>query len=433
MRTWNAQDEEGRVVITGLGVVTPLGDNVADFRQGLMTGRSAIRHWKRYNGPTMLSKIGGDMSDFDVAEHLASAGASYPAELLQRAKKTLRQTSVPTHWGACAAMQAYVDAGLPDARLAPEDCGQVIAGHNINSAYIYENALTYQEEPEFIDPVYAVVAWDTDTLARISQLLRLHGPGFTVGNACATGTAALHSALDLIRAGRAQAVMVTGVSCVMDPVLRQGFIMIDVLCWKSFNDDPARASRPFDRQRDGFVPSEGAGAVLLESLASARRRGAHIYAELLGAGMASDGTWQPTPLVEGQVRSMRAALRDAALAPDDIDYVNAHATSTRLGDLVEVQSLKTVFGDRARQIPVNATKSMVGHCLSAAGLVETVATVLQMEHGFVHPTINQQDPDPECDVDCVPNEARDYRIQRAISNSFGFGGLNATAVFGTLA
>jgi 3-oxoacyl-(acyl-carrier-protein) synthase len=216
----------------------------------------------------------------------------------------------------------------------------------------------------------------------------------------------------------------------MQPAYLQSWAMMDAISWKSFNDEPARASRPFDRLREGFVPSEGAGAVVLETLASARGRGARIRAELIGAASTSDAARPTRPSRDGQARVMRAALHDARVSPDQIDYVNAHATSSPLGDAVEVAALKSVFRDRAAKVPVNSTKSLVGHCVTSSGLIDFVATVLQMENGFVHPTINQEEPDPDLGLDFVPNQARDHRIDFAISNAFGFGGLNACVVIG---
>jgi 3-oxoacyl-(acyl-carrier-protein) synthase len=217
----------------------------------------------------------------------------------------------------------------------------------------------------------------------------------------------------------------------MDPLVVHAWVVIEALTHVSFNDDPARASRPFDALREGFVPSEGAAAVVLESLASARKRGATVYAEVLGGACASDANRQTRPHQEGQQRAMHAALADARVRAEQIDYVNAHATSTPLGDAVEVAAIKAVLGDRAPQVPVNATKSMVGHSLTSAGVIELVATTLQLREGVLHPTINQEEPDPALGMDFVANVAREQRIDTAISNSFGFGGINSCLVVGS--
>jgi len=418
-----------RTVITGMGVISVIGDSLDAYFDSLSKGRSGITRWKKMD-QRIYSKIGGDLSDFDLDAHLGRVGASYPQGLVQRAKKLLRATPLPGTLSAAAAAQAWVDAGFGDKPVAPERFAHVLAGHNLAANYIVENVRAFADEPEFIDPLFGLMSMDSDALSVISELLSVKGPSFTVGGACASSNLAMLSALDLIRAGRADAVLVSGAAADLDPVILQGWSIIDALTYKSFNDDPASASRPFDRRREGFVPSEGAGALIFESLASARRRGASIHAETLGASSASDACRLTKPDRDGQVRAMTSALLDARVDAAQVDYVNAHATSTPLGDAVEVAAIKTVLKERAYRVPVNSTKSMVGHCLTAAGAVEMIATVLQMERGLVHPTINHQDPDPELGLDFVPNQGREQQIHCALSNSFGFGGLNSCVIVG---
>lgn len=417
------------IVITGLGIVTPIGTSVPEFGDALRTGRSGITRWKR-TYTDRYSQIGGDMSDFDLSDHLVQVGAAYPPALVKAARKALRATPQSGQLTAAAALQAYVDACLTKGAIPPERCAHILAGHNLNSPYIYANNVTFQQEPEYIDPLYGIMYLDTDVLAVISQILNLRGPAFAVGGACASGNLALLSALDLLRAGRADAAVVTGGAGPLGPVTRQGWAMIGALAIKSFNEEPAAASRPFDERREGFVPSEGAAAVVLETLASAQARGATIYAHLLGAASTCNASRLTHPDHDAQVRVMRDALADAGVQPAQIDYVNAHATSTPAGDAVEVAALKTVLGDQAYRIPVNATKSLVGHCLTSAAIVELVATVIQMQQGFVHPTLNLTNPDPELDLDFVPHGARVHTMHYALSNAFGFGGLNACVVVG---
>jgi 3-oxoacyl-(acyl-carrier-protein) synthase len=423
------RDPERRVVVTGMGVMTPIGERLDDYFDALVAGRSAVTRWKAME-ERCASRIGGDMSGFDLDAHLRRAGDAYPAALAQAARKLMRPTPPSGRIAAPAAMQAFLDAGLPHPSVVPERFGHVLAGHNLNSNYIYEGHKAYLEEPDYIDPLYGVLSEDTDVLSVISELLTLRGPAFTVGGACASGNLGVMAGLDLLRSGRVDAVLVTGASDDLDPTVLHSWVIIDALSVRSFNDEPARASRPFDALREGFVPSHGAAAVVLETLAGARARGARMRAELLGAAATSDATRLTKPDLGGQVRAMRGALEDARTTPGDVDYVNAHATSTPLGDAVEVAALKEVFGDHAYRIPVNSTKSMLGHCLSSAGLVELVATILQMERGALHPTINQEEKDPELDLDFVPNQARPARIEVAISNGFGFGGLNSCLVVG---
>ena len=423
------RDDEHRVMVTGLGIITPIGENLEEYCQSLQAGRSGIVPWKKMDS-RIYSKVGGDMSDFDLQIHFDRVGANYPADLVQRAQKLLRATPLSGRLTAAAVLQASLDAGLPHPKVQSERVGHILGGTNLNVHYIFDNVLELMGEPDYIDPLFGLFSLDTDVLSVASELVALKGPSFTVGGACASSNLALMSGLDLIRSGRADAVIVTGGAIDLDPTLLQGWAMMDAISVKSFNADPARASRPFDARREGFVPSHGAGAVVLESFKSARARNARIHAELLGASAVSDASRSTKPHVAGQIRTITSALRDAQIAPEQIDYINAHATSTPLGDAAEVSALKEVFGDHAYHIPVNSTKSLVGHCVMAAAIVEFVATILQMENGFVHPTINQEEKDPELDLDFVPNEARSYRIHTAISNSFGFGGLDSCVVVG---
>ena len=429
MNTNGRRDDTQRVVVTGMGVVTPIGETPAEFSASLRAGRSGITRWKRMDERT-LSKIGGDMCDLNLGAHFERVGMRYPPDLIKRARTVLRATPLTGRLAGAAALQAYVDAGLPDAGLDPERVGHVAGGNNLNNNYFVENVRAFDRDPESIEPLLGLVFWDTDVLGKVGELLTVKGPNYMVGNACASGNMALLCAIDLLRAGRVDAVVVSAATQELDPVGLQGWALVDALVWRSFTDDPARASRPFDVHRQGFVPGEGAGAVILETLAGARARGARSRAELLGGASTCDATRRPKPVVEGHVRVMRGALRDAGIAPDDVNHINAYAASTVLGDAAEVEAIKQVFGDRAHRIPINATKSMLGHCLTAAGLVEMLALLVQMEDGFLHPTINLDQAEPGFDLDFVPRVARPYAIDIALSNSFGFGGLNACVAVG---
>jgi 3-oxoacyl-(acyl-carrier-protein) synthase len=420
---------EQRVVITGMGAITCLGDSVPAYWAGLVEGRSGITNWKNMD-ERVECRVAGDLSDFDLSEHLDRVGAAYPEAMKKEALRILRTTPLSGRLTTAAAMQAYVDAGLATSTIAPERLAHVLAGHNLHTPFMAENTRTFIADPEFVDPLMGMMALDTDVVGVVCEAINVRGPSFMVGGACASGNLAVLSGLDMIRAGRADAVMVTGGAIAMDAVIVHSWVMIDALTFKSFNADPKRASRPFDGRREGFVPSEASGAVVLESLASARRRGARIYAELLGGAAASDASRLPKPHQDGQERAMRGALHDARVRADQINYVNAHATSTPLGDAVEVAAVQAVLGARARTTPMNATKSMIGHSLTSAGVTELIATALQIQHGVVHPTINQEEKDPALDLDCVPNRAREHHITIGISNSFGFGGINSSLVIG---
>lgn len=418
-----------RVVITGMGVISPIGETLSEFLDAIRHGRSGITRWKHMD-ERIISKIGGDMSEFTAADHFERVGASYPREFVERANQILRATPLAGNLTVAAALQAFLDAGLPHGSILPERIAHVLGGADLNTDYTLRNVKTFEQDPEFIEPLYTVIVQDTDVLAKTSELLDVRGPTWTVGNVCASGNMALLGGLDLLRAGRADLVIVTSTSPGIDPIFLQGLGILNAISSESFNDEPWRASRPFDARREGFIPSEGAAAVVLETLSGARHRGARIHAELLGGAATSDASRSPSPHVDGPVRAMRGAFEDAGVQADEIDYINSHGTSTISGDAAEVEAIKIAIGEHAYDIPINSTKSMVGHCLWASALVELVATVLQMQNDFVHPTINLEEPDPKLDLDFVPNRAREHPIHYALSNSFGFGGLNACVVVG---
>jgi 3-oxoacyl-(acyl-carrier-protein) synthase len=425
----NKRDDGQRVVVTGMGVITPIGETPEEFIDSLVKGRSAITRWRVIDTSRIYSKIGGDLVDWTIKGHLGKYGKNYPDELVQRAIRLLRDVPFPAHLVAVSALRAYVSAGLPDS-IRPERFGHILGGHNLNTWYAIENFKVFDEEPEFTDPLYLPRRLDTHVVAVNSEILGLKGPAWNVGSACASGNVAVATSLDLLRAGRVDAMLVS--ACIETPEMvgLQSLALLGALSIDSFNDEPWRASRPFDKRREGFVPGLGAGAVILETLAGARRRGAPILAEILGAASSCDASNLTKPNLDGQVYAMRGALDDAGINPEQVQYINAHATSTPIGDVIEVQAIKAVFGEHAYNIPVNATKSMTGHPLTAAGLVELVATIKQMQNNVLHPTINLEEPDPQCDLDFVPNQARDYHFDIALSNGFGFGGLNTALVIG---
>ncbi|WP_173237908.1 beta-ketoacyl-[acyl-carrier-protein] synthase family protein [Legionella antarctica] len=405
-----------------------MGFNLKDYFQNLISGKSGISKWNNMDS-RCYSKIGGDLSDFDFNQYLQDYSQIFPQEMVQRCKKLLRYTPYSGRITSCAVMQAFIDSGLHHEDFDGYDTGHIMAGHNINARFIYNNVLTYAEEPEYIEPLYGLTALDTDVMAVSNEILNIHGTSYIVGGACASGNLALMTAFDLIRSGRAERVMVSAAASDLDPVCLQGWAIFDALSYKSFNDQPEKASRPFDLLREGFAPAQGSAAVMLESDESAKQRDARIYCELMSASCNSDASRLAKPSKEGQARVIKEALDRAGVKPEAIDYVNAHATSTPIGDRKEVESIKQVFGQHAYDhLLVNSTKSMIGHCLLAASLMECVATVMQMREGIIHPTINLDNPDPELDLDFVPHQARERKIDYALSNSFGFGGINSAIV-----
>ncbi len=420
------RDDNARVVVTGMGVVCRLGQDLDSFWSGLRAGRSCVRQSPDLD-PRIAAKIVADFGDFSLDDYFAAKKEEIPERYVTHIRRLVRGTPFGLRMSACAALQAFLEADAERA-IPRERAAHVCAGQNLSNAYGIQNLRAFREHPDDIEPLFGITALDTDTVVALSELLDLRGPGTLVAGACAAGNLAIITALDLIRCGRADLVLVTGAPLSFDSMLLHGTALIDAVSYQSFNDTPERASRPFDRRREGFVPSETAAALVLESLASARTRGAAIRAEILGGSSTSDACRLPKPHEDGQVRAITGALADAGITASEVDYVNAHATSTQLGDAIEVSAIKQALGQRAYEIPINSTKSMIGHGVTSAGVVEMVATLLQMEHGIVHPTINQEDSDPALDLDFVPNVAREYGMRTAVSNSFGFGGINSCVV-----
>ncbi|CDZ81517.1 3-oxoacyl-[acyl-carrier-protein] synthase 2 [Candidatus Rubidus massiliensis] len=419
-----------RVVVTGMGIVSTLGEDLLTYFNALKEGKSNISRWKEMD-ERCLSKIGGDMTDFDPKKHFSTYKDFYPEEYINKALRLFRPTPLAGKLTATACLQAFIDSGLHLIDFDPYRFAHMLGGHNLNCQFIQKNVLTYEEEPEYIDPLFGLVAVDTDILALSNEIVNSRGPGQTTGGACASSNIALVQGLDIIRSGRADIVLVSGAASALDHVSLQGWGMMDALTFKSFNDNPQKASRPFDKKREGFIPAESAGAVILESLEHAKKRKAKIYAEVLGGAYTTDACRLSKPHLDGQIKTMQLALQDAGIDYNKIDYVNAHATSTPLGDQIEIQALKQVLQERIYQIPINSTKSMLGHCLTAASLVEFIASVLQMQHSFVHPTINQEEKDEEFEgLDLVPNKGREHIINFFLSNAFGFGGINSSIIAG---
>ncbi len=404
-----------RVVVTGLGVCAPNGTGVERFREALFAGRSGIAPIASFDASGLRSRIAGEVRDADFASVIPS--------------KTLKRTARFTHLALLAAHEAIAAAGLPEGN-GREDVA-VVVGSGIGGFDTlereHENFLTRGPGRFAAQTVPMIIPDMAAGVIAIESGCR--GPNLCLSTACASGAHAIGAAADLIRLGRCRVALAGAAECTISPFAVDGYCQLRALSTR--NDDPAGASRPFSRDRDGFVIAEGAGILVLEAEPHARARGAAILAELAGHGASGDGyhTTAPDPEGRGAVRAMRAALEDARVAPEEVELVNAHGTSTPLNDVTETLAIKRVFGAHARRLMVQATKSMTGHSLGAAGAIEAVATVLALKQGIVHPTINLHDPDPECDLDYVPLVAREFRPRVAISNSFGFGGHNGVLVF----
>lgn len=418
-----------RVVVTGMSVNTAIGDSLDGFRDALMAGRSAVSRWKAFSTERVYSKVGGDLSAYDIEAKVVGLQASIPADVHKRLRKLVSRVPWTTKLSMLLAVDGWRDAGLFNADYDPFRQAVVVSGHNLNALYQFNSRLQFEEEPDFIDGMTSLYSLDTDHAGCVSEVLQTRGPIYTMGAACASGNVSLRSAVDEIRHHGAQVAMVVGAVLEFAPVDVHAMALMGAIAFQSFNDEPARASRPYDAHREGFVPAHGGATLVLEELEAAKRRGARIYAEVLGCSANSDGNHLPQPSEEGQARVMGAVLAEAGLAPADVDYVNAHATSTPLGDLTELRSIKKVFGDHARKLRINAPKSMLGHCCWSAPTVETVAGLLQMNAGRLHRSINIDTLDAEVDLDVCRDGPVDQAMSVMLKNSFGFGGINCVSLW----
>jgi len=404
-----------RVVVTGLGAVTPAGHTVEEFWDSLVNGRSGIGYLTGANPEGFPCKVAGEVRDWD------------PGKYIER--KAARRMARFSHFMVAAAGQAFADAGLDLDAEDRERIGVLVGNGGGGYPDIQEAAqILFERGGMKIDPLYLARSLGNMAGAQVALQYNLRGYNGTIVTACAAGTQAIGEASMIIRSGRADVVLTGGCEAGICDLGLAAFSVMRAL--SSQADDPATASRPFDGTRDGFVPCEGSGALLLESEEHALARGARIYAEVAGFGCTNDAYHVAAPPEDGEGagRAMALALRDAGMSPEQVDYVNAHATSTPLGDTAETNAIKKVLGAHAYNVAVSATKSLIGHGLGASGGMETVATVKTIETGVIHPTINLNTPDPTCDLDYVPNVARKMDVRVALKNSFGFGGQNSCLV-----
>lgn len=405
-----------RVVVTGLGLVTPLGVGVDATWAALCKGRSGVGEITRFNTTGFATRIAAEVKDFNAADFL-------PQKEANRMERFIA-------YAVAAARMAVEDARLTIDNTRANRIG-VITGCGLGGLEILETtARTIQEKgPKRVSPFFIPMMIGNMAPGMISIHLGARGPNISVSTACAAGAHAVGDACNTIRRGQADAMITGGVESVITPTCVAGFNAMKALSTR--NDDPERASRPFDRDRDGFVVGEGSGILILEALDYALDRGATILAEIIGYGQSGDGyhMTSPSPDGDGMIRCMQAALDDAGLLPNAIDYINAHGTSTPLNDLYETRAIKAVFGESVRRVAVSSTKSMTGHLLGGAGGIESAITVLALKNSVIPPTINLDHPDDECDLDYVPHVARKADLSCAMSNSFGFGGTNASLVF----
>ena len=407
-----------RVVVTGLGLVSPVGNTVSEGWANLLAGRSGIADITKFDASALSVRFAGEVKGFEVEQFIPGKEARHMDSFI--------------HFGMAAAIQAVQDAGLPTGEALDEARAErigVLVGSGIGGLPLIEN--TQKEFSERgarrISPFFVPASIINMISGHVSIKYGFTGPNLAIVTACTTGLHGIGDAGRIIEYGDADVMIAGGSESTVSPLGIGGFAAARALSTR--NDDPAAASRPWDKDRDGFVLGEGAGVLVLEEYEHARRRGARIYAELAGFGMGADAFHMTAPNVDGPKRSMRAAMRNAQVNADEVHYLNAHGTSTPLGDVNETNAIKLAFGDHARRLVVNSTKSMTGHLLGGAGGIESVFTVLAVHHQVSPPTINIVNQDPECDLDYCANEARPMKIDLAVKNNFGFGGTNGTLVF----
>jgi 3-oxoacyl-[acyl-carrier-protein] synthase II len=407
---------ERRVVVTGMGAITPLGIGVEATWEGMRAGRSGITKITLFDPTGFTCQIAGEVKGFNAAEWMDPRDARHSDRFVQ--------------FTMGAAVMAAQDSGVDFGGAVGERTG-VLIGSGIGGTWTWEeqHRTLLEKGPRRISPFFIPMLIMDMASGRVAMRFGAKGPNMAIASACATSAHALGEAGEIIRRGDADVMIAGGAEAAVSPLALGGFCSLRALSRR--NDEPERASRPFDRDRDGFVMAEGAGVVILEEFERARSRGARIHGELLGYGATADAyhITDPCPDGDGQARAMEAALRDAKISADEVDYVNAHGTATQVGDLAETRALKRVFGARAGRVPTSSTKSVTGHLLGAGGAVEAIACLCAMRDRIAPPTANLDNPDSECDLDYVPKQARDLRIRTAMSNSFGFGGHNATLVF----
>lgn len=408
-----------RVVVTGLGVVTSIGHDVETFWSSLVAGRCGIQRVTLFDPAEFACQIGAEVRDWDAAQHMDP--------------KEARRNDRYTHFGFVAAQQAVKDASLDFEREDGDRVG-VMIGSGIGGMYTYESQLKVLAErgPRKVSPFTIPSLIGNMCSGLVAIEIGARGPNFGIVSACATGTHAIGEAAHTIRRGDADVMIAGGSEAAITPFAYASFCSMKAMSTR--NDSPQTASRPFDKNRDGFIMGEGSGILVLESLEHAQARGARIYCELAGYAATCDAyhITQPDPEGKGLSMAMKRALGSAQVAPEAVDYINAHGTSTPYNDKFETLAIKKVFGDHARKVAVSSTKSMTGHLLGAAGGIESIIAVKTIQSGVIAPTINLQEPDPDCDLDYVPNQARSAVVRTVLSNNLGFGGQNAAVVFRTL-
>ncbi len=408
-----------RAVVTGLGVVSPIGNSVEEAWENMLAGRSGVGQVTRFDTTNYTTKIAGEVKNFD------------PAAFID--KKELRRMDLAEQYALVASELAIRNSGLDLSQVDLERAGVVIgSGIGGISTFEAQHSTLVTSGPGRVSPFFIPMMIIDMCAGLVSMRFGFKGPNYATVSACASSAHAIADAFRVVQRGEADIMIAGGAEATITPTSMAGFCQARAMSTR--NDDPEKASRPFDKGRDGFVMGEGSAIIVIESLEHAQKRGARIYGEVMGAGMTADAYHMtaPHPDGEGAARAMKLAIKDSGITPAQVSYINTHGTATDLGDIAETRAIKTVLGEHAYKVPCNSTKSLAGHLLGAAGAIELVACLKSIETGWLHPTINLDDPDPECDLDYVPNQKRQHDVKFAVSNSFGFGGHNVSLVVGKL-
>lgn len=415
--------------ITGMGTVCSIAQNTDEFSSSLRRGVCGIGYLPQV--PQASSQpgpvnIGAAIKEFSFSRQLSCS--DLPAHMLEKADECAARAPYPIQTSVLAALQAWQQAQLHERPIPEHRIAMVVASDNAYQAYQYESMLRFQQAPEYLSPRYPLHALATDHVGTISEILSIQGEGFSVGGASASGNVAIVKGMQLLQLGLADACVVIGALSDLSPLSLQGFHNLGAMGGKRFCGQPEQACRPFDEQHEGFIPGQGAGCLILESEQSIERRGALKFARILGGSLLLDGNRLANPSEAGEARSMRLCLEQAGIAPHQVDYINTHGTSSPLGDITELDAIRQVFQNHLAELWINSTKGLTGHCLFSAGVIEAIACILQMRDSFLHPNINLDKPiDRECRF--VGGTTIDARIDIAMSNSFGFGGINSSILF----
>jgi len=404
------------VAVTGMGVVSPLGLNLSTTWEGVIAGKSGIDYITLFDAGSLETKFAGEVKGFEPTDYIS--------------RKDARRMDRFAQLAVAASLQALEQSGIEISSVNEDQTGIVIGSAIGGLTTLFEQArVLIDKGPERVSPFLIPMMIADIAAAQVSIVLGVKGPNLCTTSACSSGSDAIGVACEIIRRGDAQIMIAGGSEAIINPLGISAFNAMKAISTR--NDEPQLASRPFDAERDGFIVSEGAGVLILEDLTHAQKRGANILAEVIGYGASADAYHITQPLEDGEgaARAMQMALGKAGLAPTEVDYINAHGTSTSLNDIMETKAIKTVFGDSAYHIPTSSTKSMLGHLLGGSGAVEAAICIMAIQHGIIPPTINLTHPDPECDLDYVPHVARQAKVTTALSNSFGFGGHNSVLLF----